>query len=358
MYKYSKINILYVAPSLRVHGGITTVIKNYLNSDLSRKYCQKKINTHIDGPKILKIIVALVGLVQLTLLMIFCKYEIVHIHTGDEISCIRKYLYFKIAKIFNCKVVIHFHGASFMDKFILLKYKWKRIIIEMFSSADIVICLSVSWKNQILKIAPKTNIAVLNNSVPLPSLRKMKNLKRKSVIEITFLGLIGDRKGIFDLLKVVKKLFQNGCYVHLNIGGNGDIKRLKSVIKEYEIDKHVTYLGWVTGIDKDKLLRKTDIYVLPSYGEGMPMSVLEAMSYGIAVVSTNIGGIPELVENDITGLLINPGNLKQLYQKIEYLCKYKKYREELGKAAREKIKNMYDIDTMVRQIDTIYQSII
>ena len=352
-----KKTILYITPSTNVKGGISTVISSYFNANLLKKYKLKKIATNIDGPKLIKLIVAIVGLVRVAIIMIFRNIDIVHIHAGDVISCKRKFYYFKLIKNFRSKIIFHFHGALFMDCFPNLTEIWKNRISEMFMSVDSFICISESWKRQILGIVPKASITVIHNSVDLPN-NIEKIYSSKTIIQITFLGLIGQRKGIFDLLEVFKRLINRGYMVHINIGGNGDIGRLRREIQNKNLGTHVSYLGWLTGKEKEILLRRTDILVLPSYGEGMPMTILEAMSYGIAVISTNVGGIPEIITSEKEGFLLSPGDLNGLQRKIIILYKNKKLRDEMGKAARKKVERFHNIDKIVKQLDAIYKEML
>lgn len=162
---------------------------------------------------------------------------------------------------------------------------------------------------------------------------------------------------MFDLLTVIKRLVDNGFIIKLNIGGNGEIKRLHKRINDLDITNYVVYLGWISEKEKDLLLRKTDIYVLPSYSECMPMSILEAMSYSIPVVSTFVGGIPELVSDGETGFLISPGDLDALYKKLEFLIQNRTLREEFGEKGRLAIESDHNLDLTVQRINRIYNSL-
>ena len=218
-----------------------------------------------------------------------------------------------------------------------------------------VICLSNSWRDEIKKIAPHANIVVIPNSVKLPLLSNRVNNSEK--IAILFLGLIGERKGLFDLIKVFMRLLKDGNNIVLNIGGNGDTTKLLSAIFDLGIKKNANYLGWVSEEERDRLFRNTDIFVLPSYGEGMPMSILEAMSYSVPVISTLVGGVPELIEDGETGILVNPGDLDMLYEKMSDLIHNEKYRKKLGENGRLKIERLHNIIDHIQRIENIYESL-
>lgn len=344
--------ILYIAPDISVKGGISTVIKGFLSTNLSQKYNIILVASHVDGLKIRKLVQAITGLLKTTYYLIFKHVDIVHIHGGDITSGKRKYFYFRLVKLFKRKVIYHFHGGSLLEQYPNTSSAWKRCIRQLLEDSDLVIGLSASWRNPIMQIAPRCNFQVIYNSVQLPIIDERK--REKKFINITFLGLLCERKGIFDLIEVVSRLITKGFNIHLTVGGNGDISRFHNEIKIKGLKNHVTYVGWIVGNAKDKLLRNTDIFVLPSYGEGMPMTILEAMSYAIPVVSTFVGGIPSLIINGTTGYMIQPGDMNNLYERILDLVNDADKRRTFGQRGRKVIEEKHNLSVNVDKIDAIY----
>lgn len=108
---------------------------------------------------------------------------------------------------------------------------------------------------------------------------------------------MGKRKGIYDLLDVLsehREEFLNK--LEFLFGGDGDVEQVQAIIKEQNLNNIAKYQGWVSGIKKERLLNQADAYILPSYNEGLPISVLEAMSYSLPIISTTVGGIPEILK--------------------------------------------------------------
>lgn len=346
--------ILYISPSLHVKGGISSVINGYLRSDLAKNHAISLVASHVDGHKLVKLVRALTGLLETFFYLLIKGIDIVHIHGGDIISFKRKFYYVKIAKLFRCKIIYHHHGADFMNQYIFLSEKWKNRVKSTFEGVDLLICLSESWRESIQRIAQGGTIEVIPNCIKLPNtFRKKANTH----VRFTFLGLIGDRKGIFDLIRVVKRLIDDAHQIRLTIGGNGEARRLLRKIKELEIASAVKYCGWIGYEERDLILRETDIFVLPSYAEGMPMSILEAMAYSVPVISTFAGGIPELVLDGETGFLFRSGDLDEMYQKIAYLVEDKNLREEMGRKGRELIRTNYNIQQATQKVSAIYNSL-
>ncbi len=226
----------------------------------------------------------------------------------------------------------------------------------MFQDVDLVICLSESWRKDVLTFAPKAKTAVLPNGVFLPQGLKERKAWSDNP-RLTFLGLIGERKGVFLLLKVFKKLLEEFPKAVLNIGGNGDVERLYKVVEQTNLSDNVKYLGWIGPEARDALLKESDIFILPSYGEGMPMSVLEAMSYALPVVSTTVGGIPELVRNEVTGILTSPGDEEGLYQALRLLCNDPGLSRKMGQSGFETIAAEYEVSGLVKRLQVMYENL-
>jgi glycosyltransferase involved in cell wall biosynthesis len=348
-------NIAIVSPAFSVKGGISTLINSVFGSDAFTEYKFYRVSSHMDGPGWIKLCIAVYGLLRMFLLLSVQDISIVYIHSGDSPSPLRKYFYYKLSKKFKCKVILHWHGASFMEQYRRLSHFWKKKIKELLSHSDMVICLSSSWKNAVLTMAPDANTFVLPNAVKIPGLA-IKNRHPENAVNMTFLGQIGSRKGIWDLLQVVKKLIEHEYAIHLFIAGNGEIEKLKEEVTRLGIRNNVNVLGWISGKERDALLRKTDIYVLPSYGEGMPMSILEAMSYAVPVVATRVGGIPEIVKDNKTGFLIDPGDRESLYNKLEILISSREHRERIGRQARSFVASNNNLDVYFKTLNDIFDS--
>ena len=143
----------------------------------------------------------------------------------------------------------------------------------------------------------------------------------------------------------------------LFIGGNGEIKKLNSLIKNYQIEDIVKYQGWVSKKRKAEVLNSSDVYILPSYAEGSPISILEAMSYGMAIISTKVGGIPELVRENQNGFLIEPGNPGQIEKALDSIISNQGILEKFGSVS-ESIAQKHLPVPVLGQLMNIYQSLL
>ena len=203
------------------------------------------------------------------------------------------------------RVILHVHGGNFKEYYDSDRSGVKPVL----DSCDCIIALSDSWKTFFMSVTDGPEVVVVPNPVEPP---RLMDVEADGKVHMLYLGLLTEAKGIYDLLDVVKEGLDdyNGRLI-LHVGGNGEVGQLQKVIEEAGLQDVVKYEGWLDGERKSRLMNRCCVYVLPSYHEGLPVSILEAMSYGEYIVSTKVGGIPEVVGKDV-GVLINPGDRKAL----------------------------------------------
>ncbi|HAO08235.1 MAG TPA: glycosyl transferase family 1 [Chryseobacterium sp.] len=286
------------------------------------------------------------------------KIKIVHIHGASRGSFYRKYIVFYISKyIFGKRVVYHLHSGEFHIFYESSGNFIKRRIQHLTQSVDLMICLSTHWYDYLGKNFKAKRLVILNNPVELPVVLN-HHLDRNPVVRFLYLGLIVDKKGVFDLLAVIDKRKKDWNETFkLVIGGDGENDRLKTIIKENRLSKIVEFVGWVSGKEKATLLAQCDVLILPSYNEGLPISILEAMSYEKAILSTNVGGIPAVVADGHNGYLFEPGNLSALENKINMLLEHPDKVVDMGVKSLAKVKP-YLVDNVLEQMNKEYQSLL
>jgi len=340
--------VLVISPSIKKpSGGIAVVVKTLSGYYETFNYIA---STSSKNPLIMMWYFSLC-IIKLPYFIFIKKIEIVHIHGASYGSFVRKMILINIFRVFKVKIIYHIHGAEF--KLFYEKFNKFGIIKKTISKVDVLIVLSDSWKDYFSKITNKNKIFVLNNIVQNPTFKK--NYVSQNTINFLFLGIIGDRKGVFDFLKVIienKIAFENRIILH--IGGNGDVDRLMEVIHNEHIEHIVKYKGWVSGNEKKKLLSMCDVYVLPSYNEGLPISVLEAMSYGLPVISTNVGGIPGIISNGNNGFLVAPGDKEAILKSVKYFIDNPDDIKRMGQNGKAIVKDFYP-EHVIPQLENIYK---
>lgn len=344
--------VLMVGPGREDKGGIATVVNQYYEANINKKVDIKYITTMHDGTKIKKILTAIMSLIEFKTCI--HDYDIVHIHMSSRASYYRKRMFVKVAKENGKKIIIHVHGSEF-DVFYNKEctQKQQKQIRKTFAMADEVIVLSNEWKEFFIGICDEAKIKVLHNAVVIPEYIN-RNISNHNML---FLGRLGERKGIYDLLKVMPKIVEHIPDVHLFYGGDGEIEQTQEYIEQEKIQNYCTYLGWIDGKEKVEMLKKCSVFVLPSYHEGMPMAILEAMSYGEIVVSTYVGGIPQVIKDSINGYLFEAGDIRDLESKLlKVFAECNK--EEIAINAYEEVKERFNVEKNVETLCGWYKKLV
>ncbi len=344
--------VLMIGPSRNVKGGISTLVNNYYQAGLDKKIELAYLKTMEDGSKIRKLFVAVKSFSRF--LLMSGQYDLLHVHMASGASFHRKSFFIRHAKRLNKRIIIHLHGAEFKKYYHERNNeKQQKNIRTIFGYADCVIALSNSWKEFLSTITDPHKIEVIYNCVPVPT-EFEKNHTEKGML---FLGRIGDRKGIFDLMEIMPDIIKAYPQAHLSVGGDGEIKRLHDCIEEHDLQNYVTHIGWVTDEAKEKHLMESSIYLLPSYNEGLPMGMLEAMSYKCAVVTSNVGGIPEVINHGQNGLMVEPGDQKGLQSLILDLMLDENKCIHMGENAYRSILEDYSCEIAIKRVLAVYHKL-
>lgn len=349
-----KPKVLMVGPGRNVMGGISTVVNLYHELGIEDRVKLLYISSMVDGNKLKKFRVALSSYLQ------FCKcikdYDIVHIHMAAQASFIRKSFF--VEKAYNCgkKIIIHQHAADFDDYYFKQCDDAKRKKIKaIFGMANKVIVLSEEWKEFFGKnICDPNKIEIFHNGVTIPDYEKNNYFDHN----ILFLGRLGKRKGTYDLIESAKNVIKEIPDVQFYLGGDGEIEKCKKFVKDYGLTNNFHFLGWVRTNEKIRYLEKCSIFILPSYHEGMPMSVLEAMSYGLATISTNVGGIPQVIENGVNGLIVEPGDTKKMTKELVDLILNPLLKRKYGIKARVQIMDKFNMRFNLDKLIGMYYQLI
>lgn len=343
-------NVLTIGIDYRVvRGGVAAVENVY--STFYKPF--NHVATTIDGgePKWKKLLVLVKAYFKFWGWMLFHpEIRIVHVQGASGVSFWRKRVFIRMAKRCGRKVVWHMHGGMFDD----FSKAHRKAVEETLGCCDAVIALSEYWKNFFETEFDYHRVIVVKNVIAAPQVDKQPH----GCFTLLFLGLLGHNKGIYDLIDVIaqhKEEFHGR--LKLRVGGNGEVDKVKNLIKEKEISDIVSYEGWVSGARKVELLNASDAYILPSYKEGLPISILEAMSYGLPTISTRVGGIPEIITDGVNGYLIIPGDKDAIYASIKKLLDNPELAKQMGAKSLERVKEHLPA-YVEKQLHDLYESLV
>lgn len=347
--------VCMVVPSFSAKGGIATVVSGYRGSELEKQYDVKYIESYCDGGKVKKIFKAVGSYFLFLKEMVANKPDLVHIHSSFGGSFFRKLPFVYMANSFEIPVINHIHGSEIANLYVNAGEKKKRLVEKCFDKCAYLVVLSEEWKDNLQVVKTKTpKIVIENYSTIHKECLQKKNHNDKNIL---FLGFITELKGCFDIPEIAKKVIEQNNNVKFVLAGSGEIESLQKILSEKGISQYFSFPGWVKKEEKENLLKNADFFFLPSYTEAMPMSILEAMGYGLPIVTTNVGGIPQLVEEGKNGYMTEPGNIDGFVEAILELIKNDDLVYNMGKASIEKASENYSLEAHLEKICMLYKKV-
>lgn len=350
--------VLVVATSRKTRGGITAVVKAHEMGEQWKKYHCTWIETHRDTWLLVKILIMTHAFLKYLFLLPF--YDLVHIHTSEPPSALRKVPFMWWAKIWRKKIIVHFHSFS-PETTIRSKYAF--IYSYLLGKADRVVVLSEYWRCEVVKEFPMANVVVIYNPCLTEIPRRPSSFANDDEVEpkvhsILYAGTVNQRKGYADMVKAFSKLAKDFPDWQIVFAGNGEIEQGKALAEELGISSQTLWIGWVSGTGKDKIFREATVFCLPSYAEGFPMSVLDAWSYGLPVITTPVGGIPDVAKDGENMLLFNPGDIDALAICMERMISDAELRMRISRASLEFARTTFNVKTINDKLERLYEDLL
>jgi colanic acid/amylovoran biosynthesis glycosyltransferase len=271
-----------------------------------------------------------------------------HVHFGGSVATVG----LLAAKAWGFSYSLTIHGP---EEFYDVEHYY---LPEKFRHAAFIFCISHYCRSQVMKYSTASqwkNFHVVplgvdpQHFVPQPH-------PPKNVLQLACVGRLVPAKGQLILLLAMGKLIEEGHSIHLILIGDGSDRRLlQDFVIQQKLTEHVTLLGALNHEETRARLAQTDIFVLPSFAEGVPVALMEAMAMEIPCVSTQIAGIPELIQNEFEGLLVPASSYEALAAAIKRLIQSPELRRRLGTAARKKVINCYNLDKNIEKLAGLFE---
>lgn len=349
------INVLMCCSELSVKGGMVSVVKNYLNYNDWDEYNIIYVPTHTEKNKIVVMLYFIKAYIKILKLAKSGEIKIAHLHTAERGSFYRKAILVRTLKKYGIKTIMHHHAAEFEKFYSELNDRQKKFVNKTLEMTDLNIVLSKRLISMITDKCPTAKVEVLYNAVPV----NKKNPYNVNAHNILFLGRLGKRKGTYDLLEAIKIIDKTiPKDVKFYLCGDGEIEEVKNRVKKLNIEHRIAHVGWIEAEQKKKFYYNSCINVLPSYNEGLPMSILETMSYGIPNVTSNIASIPEVVFDGENGYLIEPGDVADLAEKLKRILLNDEERLRFSNNAHELINSEFALDVHIKKLKEIYKKLV
>jgi glycosyltransferase involved in cell wall biosynthesis len=363
-----KISILVSGPLPPPLGGMETYCKDYLHTKIAEKFkilfCRCILIKQMVEAKggwgfLLRCINRLLSLVVWVFMLVVKRPDIVHVHTNSGAGFYARGLMTLWAEKFGAKAILHMHGGGFKKFYNAMEPEKKERTKFYLNANSYLVVLSKEWKDFFLSIGIEANkIVIMTNSVFVPEISDKRETKGK--LTVLYLSRIEKGKGVFELIDAVESNSGLKEKFRFVIAGpkTDSYEEINQRVKSSGLSNCILMPGPLVGAEKRDAYSNADIYLLQSFAEGMPIGLLEAMSFGLACISTPVGGIPDVIRDRQNGLLIEPGNSKALADALHLLADDSDLRNVLGKQARKTIEEKYNWESRASELSELYLNLL
>lgn len=349
--------VLWVSTSLRTPGGMTTFVTTMRDTPLWQAWGIEFIATHRSGSRTARVLAFARGLVSYLWVLTTRRPDLVHLHSGKEGSFVRKAILLWLARIARIPVVLHVHAGRFALFYDRTPPSGQSVIRRTLAAASVVVALGRGWSRSLQDIAPDAHLISIPNPVRIVGVGT--RVGEGEAVHVVFLGKMCADKGTFALLDAWARLRDDGsgARARLTLAGNGEVDRVRELVAHHGLAGSVEVRSWLSAAEVDELLGTAHVLTLPSRNEGQPMSVLEAMGRGLCVVATSVGGIPDLVEDGRSAILVPPDDVDGLAVALRTVILDPDTRHRLGDAALDRARRSFDVDIIWRRFDALYREL-
>lgn len=350
--------VVVVGPGPRAQGGITTVIKTYRKTKFwSDAQCTHFASTTELRSTTTKATYACWRLFVFTLAVVRCRPRAASLHTSHSGSFYRKLAYLLVCSAFRVPAVLHIHPAAFLSYYEQGSALRQRLIRLAGKLSSRIVFLSKRIASDFGDIFPASKLRVLGNPVDVDYFARGRVNNNTGRPRILFLGAILEGKGVYDLVDCVPAIASEYPDVLFTFAGDRETEKLRQVVADRGLLDFVEVLGWIGGDSKLNLLHTASMLVLPSYTEGVPNVILEAMASRLPIVTTPVGGIPDILEDGSTAVFVEPGNVDDITKGILSLMQDDAKSTSLAAAAFDKAEHLYSIAAISDALAAIYDEL-
>ncbi len=300
------------------------------------------VATFVDRSALRRLVVGLRGMALSSTLVLTRRTDVLHVHLAHGGSVVRKAVPLLAARLARVPAVIHAHSYDFAGWMSDL-HPAAQAVVRWVLHADRWVVLGSSHVAAFAPLLrlPEDRFVVLHNPVVLPAAGPVTTPRpddgRPGVVTAVALGRLGVRKGSYDVVTAVQSIPPaSRARLRVVLAGDGEIDQLDDAVRAADLHDTIEVRGWLSPPERDALMAQAQVFVLPSYDEGLPMALLESMAHGLAPIVTPVGGIPNVISHDVEGVLVEPGDTGALAAALTSLVEDEDRRDRLRAAARQR----------------------
>ena len=341
-------------------GGISTLISDILCSNLTSEFEFRHVVSQMDEcGKFGKLTLMFSALLRFSFSLLTWRPDVVYVHVGGNASLYRKSVFIALARLAGWRVIAHFHAGNFAQYFAAQSRFGQQCILNGLGLSHKFIAVSQEMAGWLSELWPAAEISVIPNGVrtdlfalpeaqqcgtgsgsdpvslnthsPAASGRCRSPYRASGTVpRLLFIGKMGFLKGEADLLRALQIVkTEYGLSFRLDLLGQLS-HEIGALCREAGLEAELDQLGPVALGERIGYFHRADIFVLPTYAEGMPIAVIEALAAGLPCVTTPVGGIPELIRDGVEGFLVEPGDIRALAARLAQLLRDAELRQAMG----------------------------
>ncbi|MCG3203043.1 MAG: D-inositol-3-phosphate glycosyltransferase [Gammaproteobacteria bacterium] len=356
-YKFPpRTGVLFVGPDADARGGIATVLATYKRTAFWNQFNCMHFPTCIEHEsRVMRLIYAIRQMCAFLVLMLRTKPAIVGIHTASMMSFYRKCWYMGMVRLCGRRYVLHVHPAFFLKFYEQGGILRKWLVRRAFRGSQKVLFLSTPSMREFAQVTPDVEMDVISNPVDVGSYPTAKQPHISGTVQVLFLGWIVKEKGVYDILDAIPEVIKRVPEARFVFAGNKEVAKLREAIKQRGLAEHASVLGWVCDDRKRELLLGSRVLLLPSYTEGVPNVILEAMAAGLPVITTPVGGIPEIFTEGVNGYFVRPGQPSDIAIRTVALLRDDSEFARISALTRQAAVERFDVSVIGVQLERIYR---
>ncbi len=353
-------SVIVLGPSREALSGVTTHLNCLLGSRLTSRFDLLHFQVGSEGRsetatgKLLRFLASPVGLAAAVLKS---DARVVHINTSLNAKAYwRDMAYLLVAKLCGARVLYQVHGGLLRD-FVASNRLLKGLVKRMLRWPDAVVVLSREQRDAVLEAAPEQTVEIVPNGIDCtPYLRHNRAAPDpKAPLRLIYIGRFAPGKGLLETLEGLRIARSRGFPARLVLAGSGPEElRLRQYTREAGLAREVSFVGPAFGEHKAQLLSQADAFVLASYSEGLPYSLLEAMAAGVVPIVTPVGAIPDVMTEREHGLFVAPRDAGAIAAAIAALCCDRAALARMSAACRKRIGAAYSIERVAKDFAELY----
>ncbi len=357
--------VMLLGPSLDAVSGVSTHLNQLLHSHLSDEFnfIHFQVGSQGRNESLLQKSMRFVfSPLQLLWRMIRQRPQIIHVNTTmDAKGYWRDMVYLVIARLAGKKIVYQVHGGSLPQFFFRNNQLLTHLLKWVLRTADMVVVLGQESLNAYREFAPGLNVEAIPNAISPGNDPQWKRTPRREIkpLSLVYVGRLTESKGVFDIIEALAILHLSKKPMQLIVAGIGPAEeQMRRKVIEYQLQEHVRFVGVVHGAEKDRIWNESDLFVFPTYHEGLPYALLESMAARTPPLISPVGEIPDVVEDGVHGLFVPCRNPEALAAAIGRLDSDRDLIKRMGESGRQRIVSHYTIDRLARDFGRAYWNVL